>query len=891
VKISYPDAEQKSRFITFSKETMLAVLDRLNPSEKCLAAESYFSKKKDKVQFSPMCLSKWQAGCTIKGTPGACGSCNIKKTVAINELLMCKHMAGASRLGIYPGLPGGMVQFIVADVDGHLPGQNARADTKNIIRIASDMSLPVTVFSSNSGNGYHAYLFFSEPTEYRKAFGIIAAMLDRCPGLTALDCVKPSKSTDGGTGGGLIALPFHQAAFDKRKSTVPVDSELNPVADDFDGCLEYFIAEYDPLSPERLDELIKEYSVDVSEKPEAAPIDPELLGKMRGQLSDCITYILTANPHTDKINFNKLVMTIVKFMIGAGFSHDEAITTCRGFLNTYPHSGTYTTPQARTDHFTALWSYLSGRNDSHFSCSFVLGMKFPGSAFDCKKCQVHEPGETSDAGAGADTVWEEPLPLNCELLPVSALNPEWLPEPLRDWVKDIAHRQQSPIDYVAIGAMVALSAILGQKLAIRPKRFDDWIVVVNLWGCVIGRPSAKKSPALQEVLKPLHRLEYAAKDSYDAEKKEWEQAQTLQELKNDNAKKNATKAVKDGKIDDAKRFLSFMGEDTQAEPLRKRYVVNDSTIEKLGELLAENPNGLLLFRDELYGFLKTINREDHANDKAFHLECWTGLGTYTYDRIGRGTIDIPNCIESILGCLTPSKIIPMVNIAVNGGIDDDGFLQRFQLMVYPDDVQFKYIDEIPDKDARDTAYEFFKYVSELSFKPGEFEKIPTRSFSKDAQKTFTAWLTALEEEICSNDIHPAIESHLAKYRSLIPSLALLIHVGSDDDLQGNIQDDSLKKAIDFGSYLKTHALRIYNLAINNSAHLGKLLLEKIKIGKLGNPFVIRDVKRAQWHGLTSDGSVETALKILVEYGYLRIKTSPTGGNQKIEYFVNPEIKI
>jgi putative DNA primase/helicase len=338
-------------------------------------------------------------------------------------------------------------------------------------------------------------------------------------------------------------------------------------------------------------------------------------------------------------------------------------------------------------------------------------------------------------------------------------------------------------------------------------------------------------------------------------------------------------------------LLSTIENADASEPTRKRYVVNDTTIEKLGELLAENPNGLLLFRDELYGFLKTINREDRANDKAFHLECWAGLGSYTYDRIGRGTVDIKNCIESILGCLTPSKLIPMVSMAVTGGLDDDGFIQRFQLMVYPDHVQFQYVDEVPDKDARDTAYAFFKYVSGLTFEPGEYEKIPTVHFSKEAQIVFSEWLTALEMEISSDDIHPAIESHLAKYRSLIPSLALLIHTGSYDDLSGDIQLDSLEKAITRGSYLKSHALRVYNLAINNSAHLGKLLLEKIKIGKLKNPFVIRDVKQAQWHGLTIEGSVESALKILVEYGYLRIKSSPTGGKPKVEYFVNPAIKI
>jgi hypothetical protein len=33
----------------------------------------------------------------------------------------------------------------------------------------------------------------------------------------------------------------------------------------------------------------------------------------------------------------------------------------------------------------------------------------------------------------------------------------------------------------------------------------------------------------------------------------------------------------------------------------RRYKTNDSTVEKLGELLRENPVGLLILRDELVG--------------------------------------------------------------------------------------------------------------------------------------------------------------------------------------------------------------------------------------------------------------------------------------------------
>jgi putative DNA primase/helicase len=43
-------------------------------------------------------------------------------------------------------------------------------------------------------------------------------------------------------------------------------------------------------------------------------------------------------------------------------------------------------------------------------------------------------------------------------------------------------------------------------------------------------------------------------------------------------------------------------------PVAKRYLVNDATVEKLGELLNHNPNGLLLFRDEVSGFLHTMDQ-------------------------------------------------------------------------------------------------------------------------------------------------------------------------------------------------------------------------------------------------------------------------------------------
>src|SRR5215218_8960745 len=81
-----------------------------------------------------------------------------------------------------------------------------------------------------------------------------------------------------------------------------------------------------------------------------------------------------------------------------------------------------------------------------------------------------------------------------------------LPEPLREWIIDVSERMQIPPDFAVTGAVMVAGSLIGRKVGIHPKRHDDWLVIPNLWGAVVGRPSLLKSPALAEVMKPLARL-------------------------------------------------------------------------------------------------------------------------------------------------------------------------------------------------------------------------------------------------------------------------------------------------------------------------------------------------------------------------------------------------
>jgi Protein of unknown function (DUF3987) len=252
-------------------------------------------------------------------------------------------------------------------------------------------------------------------------------------------------------------------------------------------------------------------------------------------------------------------------------------------------------------------------------------------------------------------------------------------------VGDIAERMQCPPDFTAAAAIVVLGSVIGRRCGIRPNRHDDWTVIPNLWGAAIGRPGVMKSPAIEEALKPLHRLEVQAGEAHAVAARAWETEQRARELerkaKEEKAKSDFKKGASRQEIIGRLTELSAGGDE---EPVRIRYVVNDSTVEKLGELLAGNPAGLLLVRDELVGWLQSFDRDGHEGDRAFFLEAWNGTGRFTCDRIGRGTVEISAACVSVFGGIQPGPLLSYVSRAALNGAGDDGLLQRLQVVVWPD---------------------------------------------------------------------------------------------------------------------------------------------------------------------------------------------------------------
>ena len=493
----------------------------------------------------------------------------------------------------------------------------------------------------------------------------------------------------------------------------------------------------------------------------------------------------------------------------------------------------------------------------------------------------------------ADT-WPAPQPLPDDLPSVLPFDFDLLPAVFRPWIEDIAERLQCPPDYSAVAAMVALAGIVGRKVGIRPKRHDDWLVTPNLWGMAVGRPSLMKTPALLEPLKPIKRLEVEAKAAFVAAQRELIASEAVAQAKAKNTKDKINKAVKGGQ--DATALAKELIQDYAEMPIRRRYLVNDATVEKLGELLNENPNGLIQFRDELSGWFRTLDKEGHEQARSFYLECWNGHGRYTFDRIGRGTLDIEAACMSIIGGIQPGPLQAYLCDAVRGGGGDDGLMQRFQLAVWPDSPRdWRNVDRWPDSKARDAASEVFFRLDKASGDDlgGQHDKfdpdgIPFVRFSPiGAQEQFDEWRENLERRLRGQE-HPVIEAHLAKYRSLVPSLALLIELA--DSQGGNVSSESLSKAIRWATYLESHARRLYGAAVKLDVFAAKALAQKIIAGELGEQFTLRDVYHKGWSGLSDRDAVQQATDVLIDFDWLRRVTEQTDGRARTKHIVNPKFR-
>jgi hypothetical protein len=225
------------------------------------------------------------------------------------------------------------------------------------------------------------------------------------------------------------------------------------------------------------------------------------------------------------------------------------------------------------------------------------------------------------------------------------------------------------------------------------------------------------------------------------------------------------------------------------------------------------------------------------------------------------------------------------------------------MMIFIDHLgEWKAPDAWPASSAREMAYQMFQALDEmdLSFLGTHDDgEIPYVRFAPDAQALADQWRDELEQRLRGDTLKdaPAFEAHLGKYRSLMPSLALIFHL-LDTSVKPisqvfekkifEVPLDAVELAADWCEYLEAHARAVYQAEVAPGIAPSHRLAEKIKAGHIHHCATARDIYRHQWPGLTTSAHVNAGLEVLESVGWVKVVSQPTGGTLTTLVHLHPD---
>jgi hypothetical protein len=262
--------------------------------------------------------------------------------------------------------------------------------------------------------------------------------------------------------------------------------------------------------------------------------------------------------------------------------------------------------------------------------------------------------------AGATTVTVAPAtdapepwpPLRLGDLPESREFPvDVFPDPVAAMVEEVASSVGCAPDIPALQALVVAAGTIGRSASLLLK--PGYYARASLYGSIVGVVSDGKSPSFEHMRAPINAIDRRLAERYEADLAAWEAT----------AEAEGSKRCKPA----------------GTPPRPRRVDVADCTFEKLAEVIADNPRGLIGVYDELAVLLGGMNQYKHGgNDRAHLLSFWSGAST-KIDRklLGAPPLRLSYPSLSILGGIQPARFDAL---GLQAG---DGLVERF-LFAYPD---------------------------------------------------------------------------------------------------------------------------------------------------------------------------------------------------------------
>ena len=205
-----------------------------------------------KSGYTPACANEWKVGICEKPRI-KCSECTRRHLIPVTDQTIYDHLAGHHTIGVYPLLEDDSCHLLAVDFDK----ADWREDAQAFVQSCRELDVPVALEISRSGNGAHAWIFFSRRVAARDARQLGTALISHTCArtwqleLTSYDRLFPNQDTlPKGGFGNLIALPLQRLARE-RGGSIFVDDELQPFPDQW-----AHLASIGPMEPHDIEPVI-----------------------------------------------------------------------------------------------------------------------------------------------------------------------------------------------------------------------------------------------------------------------------------------------------------------------------------------------------------------------------------------------------------------------------------------------------------------------------------------------------------------------------------------------------------------------------------------------------------------------------------------------------------
>lgn len=322
------------------------------------------------------------------------------------------------------------------------------------------------------------------------------------------------------------------------------------------------------------------------------------------------------------------------------------------------------------------------------------------------------------------------------------------PANIQTYMLECHRTLNASIDYMGCSMLWLLSIIIGNSIKIQVK--TGWIESANLWMAIVGRPGVGKTPNINNIIFPLQKANNSEIKTY----------------------------IK--RMDAYRAYMDLEKKEREAEeklykPIKTQFIASDITLEALVELHEENKNAVGVFKDELAGWLKDMNKYRAGSDLEFWLSSWSNKGVALNRKTSKSSF-VESPIIPILGGIQPG----VLNQFYTEENKDNGFIDRI-LTCYPDVEVEMYNDNEMDAELLQEYEDFIiNMYQEIKRNVVVYDNEQQISsiiavFTESAKREWMRIhdeITAMQNSSSENEY---MKSMLPKQKSYIPRFALLIN--------------------------------------------------------------------------------------------------------------------